>query len=145
MTKYELVLDDTIKTDSETLYHVRALKDFGDICAGDLGGYIKGEHNLSHGGDARVYGDARVCGDAWVDGNAWVGSKADYTVVQGFGTAHRATTFYKTQDRGIAVKCGCFSGTLDEFREQVKNTRDGKIAKEYLALADLMEMHFEEE
>ena len=42
----------------------------------------------------------------------------------------------------IRVKCGCFYGTIDEFREQVNNTRYGKIAKEYLMIADLMEYHF---
>ena len=42
----------------------------------------------------------------------------------------------------IIVACGCFCGTIDEFREQVKNTREGKIAKEYLMIADLMEYHF---
>ena len=46
-------------------------------------------------------------------------------------------------DGSIGVRCGCFSGTLDEFREQVKNTREGKIAKEYLMIADLMEYHFQ--
>lgn len=38
---------------------------------------------------------------------------------------------------------GCFYGTIDEFREQVNKTRDGKIAKEYLMIADLMEYHFQ--
>lgn len=36
-----------------------------------------------------------------------------------------------------------FFGTINEFRKQVKDTRKGKIAKEYLMIADLMEEHFE--
>ena len=60
------------------LHRIRALKDFGDVAAGDLGGWIKGEGNLSHDGrcwvsdDARVFGDARVYGNAWVAGDAQV-------------------------------------------------------------------------
>ena len=41
------------------------------------------------------------------------------------------------------MRCGCFSGTLDEFRVKVKEThKDSKYAQEYLMIADLMEMHF---
>lgn len=36
-------------------------------------------------------------------------------------------------------------GTISEFREQVKRTRKGKVAEEYLMIADLMEKHFKEE
>ena len=81
--------------------------------------------------------------NAWVYGNAEVRGNADYACVKGFGTEYRNTTFYRQTDGSIGVRCGCFSGTLDEFREQVKNTREGKIAKEYLMIADLMEYHFQ--
>jgi hypothetical protein len=38
------------------------------------------------------------------------------------------------------VRCGCFYGTLAEFREKVKERHgDSRTAKEYLMLADLME------
>jgi carbonic anhydrase/acetyltransferase-like protein (isoleucine patch superfamily) len=71
--KYELIASDV-----DGLYRVKALTDFGNVKAGDVGGYVAGEHNLSHDGncwvygDARVYGNARVYGDAWVYGNARV-------------------------------------------------------------------------
>ena len=38
-----------------------------------------------------------------------------------------------------------FYGTIDEFREQIKRTREGKVADEYLKIADLMEYHFKKE
>lgn len=101
-------------------------------------------------GNAWVFGDAKVCGNAEVSGNAWVCGdaevygNADYATVKGFGTEFRATTFFKCKDRIVRVKCGCFYGDLSQFREQVKNTRNGKIAEEYLMIADLMEKHFEE-
>ena len=102
-------------------------------------------------GNARVYGDARVSGNAWVSGNArvyddaWVYGDADYALVQGFGTEFRCTTFYRGKNKKIMVNCGCFHGDLEGFRKQVKETRNGKIAKEYLMIADLMEYHFTSE
>ena len=119
--------------------------------------------NAEVSGNARVYGNARVSGNAWVygnarvSGNAWVYGdarvsgnaevygNADYTTIHGFGTQFRTTTFFQCEDKQIRVSCGCFLGTIPEFREQVKNTREGKIAEEYLMIADLMEKHFVKE
>ena len=94
-------------------------------------------------GNAKVYGNAEVSGNAWVSGDAWVSGNADYTTIHGFGTQFRTTTFFRCKDKKVRVACGCFFGTIPEFREQVKNTRKGKIAEEYLMIADLMEKHFE--
>ena len=75
--KYELT-DETQEWNGRTLHRIRALADFGDVKAGELGGWIEKEENLSHNGNAWVYGDAwvcgdaRVCGDAQVYGDAWV-------------------------------------------------------------------------
>ena len=93
-------------------------------------------------GDAWVSGDARVYGDAWVSGDAKVSGDADYATIKGFGTKFRATTFFRCKDGVVRVICGCFYGDLGQFRSQVKDTRKGKIAKEYLMIADLMEKHF---
>ena len=73
--KYELLQDQTIEWRGRTLYRIRALRDFGAVHAGDVGGYIECERNLSQDGNAWVSGDARVsdnalvCGDACVYGN----------------------------------------------------------------------------
>ena len=97
-------------------------------------------------GDARVYGDARVSDNALVYGNAWVSGNADYAVVTGFGRYFRTTTFFRCKDKILRVQCGCFYGDLAQFREIVKKTHgDSKYAKEYLAIADLMELHFSDE
>ena len=50
MKKYELIREDTIKIDSITLYRIKALKAFGELRKGDLGGYIEKESNLSQKG-----------------------------------------------------------------------------------------------
>ncbi len=95
--------------------------------------------------NAWVFGNARVSDNARVFGNARVSDNADYATIHGFGTQFRTTTFFRCKDKQVKVSCGCFYGTIPEFREQVKNTRKGKIAEEYLMIADLMEKHFAEE
>ena len=99
--KYELT-NETREFKGRVLHRIRALKDFGSVRAGDLGGWIEKEDNLSQLGacwvfenaqvygtalvcenalvfeNARVYGSAMVCenaqvyGNACVYGNAWV-------------------------------------------------------------------------
>ena len=101
--------------------------------------------NAMVSGDAEVSGDACVRDNACVRGNACVCDNADYTTIHGFGTQFRTTTFFRCKDKEIRVSCGCFFGTISEFREQVKRTRKGKVAEEYLMIADLMEKHFKEE
>lgn len=188
MKKYELTNEIKNLEDGVVLYRIRALKDFADVKAGDLGGFIQKESNLAQDGyawvdgDACVYGDAKVCSNAWVYGNAkvygnawvqgdavvsgdawvcgaakvdgparvggdaWVCGDADYCTVEGFGRKSRTTTFFRCKDEKVRVKCGCFYGDLDEFREIVKSTHGyGKMAREYLMIADLMELHFKKE
>lgn len=53
--KYEL-----IESDIKGLYRVRALRSFGDVKKGDVGGYVENEYNLSHTGDCWIYNNAKV-------------------------------------------------------------------------------------
>ena len=155
MKKFELTSESIINIFGKKLFRIRALVEFGNVKEGEIGGFVEKEENLSHGGnawvsgnaevsgDAEVYGNAWVSGDAEVSGNARVSGNADYATVKGFGTEFRTTTFFKCEDGIVKVKCGCFYGDLEGFRNQVKNTRKGKIAEEYLMIADLMEKHFD--
>ena len=204
MKKYELTAETKVNFLGKTLFRIKALVSFGNVEAGELGGYIEKEENLSHYGNAwvsgnarvsgnaevcgnarvcgnaevcgnarvcgnawvsgnarvcgnawvsgnarvcgnaEVCGNARVCGNAWVSGNAEVCGDADYTTIKGFGSCFRCTTFFRCKDKQVRVSCGCFYGTIPEFRAKVKETHgDTKIAKEYLMIADLMDMHFE--
>ena len=179
MKKFELTDEFITNAFGNKLFRIKALVDFGTIKAGELGGFVEKEENLSSDDNAWVYGDARVYGNAWVYGNArvygnaWVSGNArvsgdalvsgdarvygdarvsgnarvygnaDYAVVTGFGHCFRATTFFRGKDKILRVQCGCFYGDLAQFREIVKKTHgDSKYAKEYLAIADLMELHF---
>ena len=74
--KYELVVDDTITFWGWKLFRIKALISFGSVDAGDLGGYIYTEDNLSQKGDAWVSGDAKVWGNAKVWRNAKVSGNA---------------------------------------------------------------------
>ena len=81
--KYKLT-EESIYCFGRTLYRIEALKDFGDVKKGDMGGYVENENNLSQEGNcwiydnakvfdnARVYDNALVYDDAQVSGNATV-------------------------------------------------------------------------
>ncbi|MCI7494001.1 MAG: hypothetical protein MSA74_01150 [Ruminococcus sp.] len=137
MKKFELTTD-SIKRNGVTLYRIKALIDFEDVKAGDLGGYVEKEENLSQSGNAWVYGNAEVSGDACVSGDA------DYIYLKGFGSHNRSTTMFRAKGGNICVSCGCFSGTLEEFESKVKETHgSNKFAREYLALVEAAKIHFE--
>ena len=143
MKKYELT-DETIEVYGTALHRIKALKDFGNVKKGELGGYVESERNLSQEGNCWVYSNAEVCGNAKVYSNALVCGNADYITIKGLGSVCRNTTIFRTKGKNIAVKCGCFYGTLAEFVDKVKETHgNSKFAKEYLALIDLVKIHFE--
>ena len=83
INKYELT-SETIVVNHKILYRIKALRSFGDVKSGDLGGYIESINNLSYEfncwvsesavvfDDAMIYGDARISEDARIFGNARV-------------------------------------------------------------------------
>lgn len=90
MKKFELIPEDTLNWFGKTLFRIKACMDFtttsgAKIHAGDIGGYVEKESNLSHdgkawvSGNAKVYGNAKICGNAEVYGNAevWGNAKID--------------------------------------------------------------------
>lgn len=78
--KYELLAAGAVRLGSRELYLVRALRDFGSVRAGEIGGRVESEANLSQDGDAWVAGDAWVYADGHVGGDEVVGGN---TVVRG--------------------------------------------------------------
>ena len=158
MKKYELTAE-FIEQWGKKLFRIKALISFGSVEAGELGGYVEKEDNLAQDGDAwvcddarvcdnaRVYGNARVCDDARVYGNArvcddaWVCNNADYLLIGRIGSRFSFTTFFKNKDKGITVSCGCFLGTIAEFRAKVTDTHgNNKHAKMYNLAADMAEL-----
>lgn len=85
--KYELT-NETIIVDNITLYRIKAVKDFDDVKAGDLGGYIEKEDNLSHEGNCWVYNNAKVYDKACVFENAKIYDNAKvFNITWIFGDA----------------------------------------------------------
>ena len=113
--KYELT-ENTKIIDNITICQIRALRDFGVVKKGDLGGYIESEINLCHKGNAWIYCNAEVFGEARVYGDAWV---LDNTEVYGnarvYGDAvvcgdaevyDKARVFGEARVYGEAIVCG---------------------------------------
>ena len=120
---------------------------FGDAW---VSGNARVSDNARVFGNAWVYGDARVSGNAWaygearVSGNAWAYGNAEvfntrHFFVQGpIGSRDGYVTFYRTKDDTVEVRCGCFSGSLQEFVNQVEETHGGsRYEKEYKLAAEL--------
>ena len=169
MKKYELTAE-TKEIGGKILHRIRALIDIPlhDVKAGDLGGWIEAERNLSQEGSAWVAdeawvtgsawvtdsawvtgaawvrGNARVTGNAWVRGNARVMESSDCITIGAIGSRDDTTTFYRGTDGGIYVSCGCFSGSIDDFSAEVKQVHAGtKHERTYLLAIELAKAQIE--
>ena len=162
MNKKYVLTNETIKINDKTLYRIKAIKDFDNVKAGDLGGFIEKEENLSGYGNAWVYDNAKVFGNAWVCGNAEVYDNAEvfgnaevcgvaevkktrntilFTKV---GSRNDTLTAFKTKT-GFSIKVGCFLGSLELFLEKVQETHgDNQFAKEYRLIAEVIKARFSE-
>lgn len=100
--KYEIIGEKTV-VGNKTLYRIRALKDFGEVKKGDLGGYVENGTNLSHDGNCWIFDNARVFNDAQVSGNAKVLGNAEvHEFAKVFGDAK---VYGDTEISGYAVIC----------------------------------------
>lgn len=70
--KYALTKE-TIEVNGHTLHRIRALKDFGDVHKGDLGGFVESEKNLLHYGNCWLYGNSKAYENAkvWQNASLW--------------------------------------------------------------------------
>ena len=75
MKKYTMLMSG-VTLNGHKLYIIQALRSFGNVKAGDLGGFIESEDNLSHHGNCWVYDNARVMDMSWVSCNARVSENA---------------------------------------------------------------------
>ena len=71
------------ETENEDIYQIRAKNNFGNVSAGDFGGSVTSNQNLSHADNcwitehASVIGDSRVSGDVIVKDSACVDIKGE--------------------------------------------------------------------
>ena len=203
MNKKYILTDETLNFYNHTLHRIKAIKDFNDVKAGNLGGWIEKEENLSHIGlcwvydEAKVYGEAKVYDNARVYGEALVYDKAlvfgetqvsgetqvfgkaqisgkaqiygeaqvlgttevyahtrlcstaliqstkDYITIGPIGSRNDYTTFAKSVNGDILVFCGCFSGSIRDFKKSVKKTHKilNKYRQEYLRAIKIGKTH----
>lgn len=78
MKKYELT-SETLDFEGIKLYRIRALKDIPEICikAGDIGGWVGSEENLSRDGACWIFNDAKVYDSTVVRDSAIVYDSAE--------------------------------------------------------------------
>lgn len=114
--------EETMEIRGHIIHRIKAVKDFGYIKKGSLGGWIEKEENLSHDDNcwvdnnakifgnakvsenARIFGDALVYGNAKISGNAIVGDNAKIS-----GNAKlfdNAVVYYNAVVYGNSVVCG---------------------------------------
>lgn len=112
-----------------TPHRIKAITSFEDVVAGELGGWIEKEENLSQGGNA------------WVGGDAWVFSTNHILTIGAIGSRDDFTTFFRDKDNEITIKCGCFLGKIDKFFEKVAQTHgNSKYAQVYKKAVELAKL-----
>lgn len=146
MKKFELTSETKLWL-GKTLFRIRALVAFGDVDAGELGGWIEKESNLSQDGNAWVCdnawvcGDARVYGDALVRGDARVSKRGAIMWISVIGSRDDTVTFFAQKGGTIGVTVGCFYGSIDEFAEKVRATHgDNEHARAYMLAIELAKL-----
>ena len=78
MEKKYILTEEAKEIGGHILHRIQAMRDFGGVQKGDLGGWVESEENLSHdgtcwvSGDGRVFDNGRVFGDGRVSDNGWV-------------------------------------------------------------------------
>jgi UDP-3-O-[3-hydroxymyristoyl] glucosamine N-acyltransferase len=75
--KYVILPHDSLVVNGHRLYRIVALKQVNrHVRAGDVGGYVEEDHNLSQSGTCWVYNDAMVYDKARVSGHAQIRNSA---------------------------------------------------------------------
>ena len=96
--KYEILKNTKVRFFGREIYRIKALKDFGNVKKGDIGGYVESEKNLSQEGDCWIYDNVVACDNSIVRDNAVA---CDNSVVGG----HAKVKDYATVS-GNSIICG---------------------------------------
>ncbi len=108
--------DKSVKDDNGkeyNLYRIQAIKDFGDVREGEMGGYVSNTNNIGKG-NCWVYDKAMVYGDGFISGNAKIKGNARI-----HGDAHISGDSVISGDADIA----------GDVKIVDKNIRTGRIRK----------------
>lgn len=129
----------------------------GSACAKDysiIGGEVVCRNTVCISEKAIVWGDIKITGDSHIYGNVslnmspitlWdadISQQFHVVSFHGFGSRFSSTAVYRNKDGGLYVTCGCFKGTIEEFKRKVHETHGGnQYAKEYRALIRMVLNH----
>lgn len=83
---------ETREVHGTTLHRIKALKSFGDVRRGELGGFIEKKQNLSQKGNCWVYDEACVLDNAYISDNACVRDNAE---VYGYARVYGDVNIYR--------------------------------------------------
>ena len=133
--KKYILTEYTKEYDGHTLYRIRAIKDFSGVRAGELCGYVAGEHNLSQYGNCWIRQGSMVFDFAYVGDNARVAKSVMYqnakaledsrviqstmygdSVIKGFAVSNNAYIYHKSLINGESRVSGhlAFEGIIKE-------------------------------
>ena len=75
--KYKILENKRINHNGRTLYRIQALKSFSNVKAGDLGGFIESNMNLSQSDNCWIYDNAKVYDRATIQQDAQIRDSAE--------------------------------------------------------------------
>ena len=150
MNKYQIIEQYTYLPDGRKVYRILALRDFGTVRRGTIGGFVESENNLSDDGrcwiadDAIAAGKSRVSGDsllanrAMIDDYAKVTDNAavrdDATLRENVFVYGNATVGLQSVLAGVATVCDhalilCNARRSNSGRTSVPNVQDDAIIR----------------
>lgn len=145
MKKYKLTKE-TREVGGCVLHRIKALRDFGNVKKGNLGGWVESEDNLSHDGNcwicddaivrnyAEVCGDVIVCGAVEILGDAVIKNMSDYIVFKNWRSNGQYLTWTRSNNMWAV---GCFYGTGEELIKIAYADNEEK-GREYEELRNLL-------
>ena len=136
-----------------TFNRIKALRNFGSVTAGEIGGWVESEKNLSHAGSCWVYDDAQISGNARISGNAHIWGNARISGnARIWGDAQISKPHHVLNVIGLnydltltpqLVFGGCRSFTHDEFKNlTIDNCQSSWLPDElenYKSLLDIFQ------
>lgn len=156
MEKKYILTEETKEVGGHILHKIQAVRDFGDVQKGNLGGWVESEENLSHDGDCwissngEVFDNGKVYDNGWVFDNGevsgsvrigvngYISSPRSYFVQGPIGSRDDFLTCYLDKDKKIYAVTGCFCGSIEVFVKKVKAVHGmNRWAKQYLKAAEM--------
>lgn len=130
MKKFELTTEQKINWFGRTLFRIKACIDFvtvtgEEVHAGDLGGFVEKESNLSQYGNAWVSGNAKVSGNAEVWGDAFLFSTRHIFNVTPIGEYAQSLTIFRSKNHELQISFDCVIYSVDEFLKMIHERWDG--------------------